>query len=199
MNLSVSLLLVGIFALGHSIGYDRDQDKIPSDSDTIAVDNPLRTLTVQESLMPHLPTSPQAEAFQRVGDYSVNNSSGMPDISIPLYEINHCGYKIPLALRYIATPLKPGYNYDVVGKGWALSPSACITRNIASAADEDTDFKLSTQIFNEYFNDYENSLNDFNFQHDKFNVTLPDGASFFFYMCRDEGQNIRYYISDRHP
>ena len=199
MNLSISLLLVGILALSHSIEDDGDQDKIPSDSDSIAVNNPLRTLTVQESLMPHLPTSPQAEAFQRVGDYSVNNSSGMPDISIPLYEINHCGYKIPLVLRYIATPLKPGYNYDVVGKGWALSPSACITRNIESLADEGTDFKLSTQIFNGRFNDYENSLNDYNFQHDKFNVNLPNGASFFFYMCKDEGQNIRYYISDRRP
>lgn len=54
------------------------------------------------SIIPSLPTSPQAEAFRRIGEYTVNNSSGMPDIHIPLYRIEHCGYSIPLDLRYIA-------------------------------------------------------------------------------------------------
>ena len=80
------------------------------------------TPTAQASI-PSAPTSPQAEAFKRLGEFTVNNSSGIPDISIPLFELDHCGYKIPITLRYIPTPIKPGYNYVVCGFGWTLSTS----------------------------------------------------------------------------
>ena len=72
-------------------------------------------------IVPDIPPSPQAVAFNRLGDYQVNNNYGMPDISIPLFEIDFHGYKIPLTLHYEASPLKPGYNYDVTGIGWTLS------------------------------------------------------------------------------
>ena len=114
-------------------------DYFPSDSnsvrisgDTVRINNePLRT-TIPD-ILPHIPTSPQAEAFQRVGSYTINNSSGMPDISIPLYEIDHCGYKIPLVLRYVATPLRQGYNYDVCGRGLTIiTMMAMISSTICS-------------------------------------------------------------------
>ena len=70
-----------------------------------------------QNIRPDIPPSPQAVAFNRLGNYQVDNNYGMPDISIPLYEIDFHGYKIPLTLRYEASPLKPGYNYDVTGVG----------------------------------------------------------------------------------
>lgn len=69
------------------------------------------------NLIPDTPPTPQAVAFNRLGDYQVNNNYGAPDINIPLFEIDHHGYKIPLALHYEASPMKPGYNYDVTGLG----------------------------------------------------------------------------------
>lgn len=51
------------------------------------------------SMVPSIPTSPQAEAFLRYGDVNVNYQTGVPDISIPLFEINHRGYKLPLSLK----------------------------------------------------------------------------------------------------
>lgn len=179
-------------------------DYFPSDSnsvrisgDTVRINNePLRT-TIPD-ILPHIPTSPQAEAFQRVGSYTINNSSGMPDISIPLYEIDHCGYKIPLVLRYVATPLRQGYNYDVCGRGWGLTVNSCISRSIESMPDEQCSFKLGSGIFSHFYSQHNNNYDGYDFQHDIFNVTLPDGRSFSFCICDDDG-NRKYLVSDKRP
>ena len=89
-----------------------------------------------QGLIPDVPPSPQAVAFNRLGDYQLNNNYGAPDINIPLFEIDFHGYKIPLTLHYEATPLKPGYNYDVTGLGWTLSGNSCVSRTIKDRADE---------------------------------------------------------------
>lgn len=138
------LLSLMVACLLPLVGMSQDDSKntidIPTDSTDAHITPPLRDANT--SLLPRISPSPQAEAFQKVGDYTVNNSSGMPDISIPLYEIDHCGYKIPLTLRYIATPLRPSYNYDVTGHGWTLSSGYCITRSIEYIPDESNNFQL---------------------------------------------------------
>ena len=40
-----------------------------------------------------VPTSPQAAAFKMYGDVAVNPAMGVPDISIPLFDIDHHGYR----------------------------------------------------------------------------------------------------------
>lgn len=148
-----------------------------------------------KSLYPSIPASPQAESFRRIGEYTVNNSSGIPDINIPLYEINHCGYKIPLALRYMAVPIKPGYNYDVYGFGWGLSLSSCISRSIESQPDEEKNFKLSSGDLDKRCDIYINSLNYSNWMSDKFNAVLPDGSSFDFFILNDQPGGVYYMTS----
>ena len=44
-----------------------------------------------QELIPDVPPSPQAVAFNRLGDYQVNNNYGAPDINIPLFEIDFHG------------------------------------------------------------------------------------------------------------
>lgn len=148
----------------------------------------LRTGNSDVSLTPSLPASPQATAFQRVGEYTVNNASGIPDISIPLYELDHHGYKLPIILRYLPTPLKRGYNYDVTGHGWSLSLGSCVSRTIESWPDEKTDFQLNihpidrplyVSIDRDYLNEY---IEACNFGFDRYNVTLPNGVSFGFFI-----------------
>ncbi len=175
-----------------------DTVKIPSDTtqiDTTGMrDNPPVVLT------PSLPPSPQAEAFQRVGEYTVNNASGIPDISIPLYEINHHGYKIPITLRYIATPLKSGYNYDVTGQGWILTTGFCISRTIASRPDELANFKLNDDSINCsqcQYQYYRENLNLLNYQRDLFKCVLPNGDSFQFYMTKNGNSPISYTLSTK--
>lgn len=152
-----------------------------------------------QSLAPTIPTSPQAEAFKRYGEYQVNNFYGTPDISISLFEINHRGYTIPVELRYSPQPLKPGYNYDVFGHGWSLSISSCISRSIEYAPDESRAFKIETDKLN-YPNTYSSCpscLTDFNYAHDKFHAVLPDGSSFDFVIDKGAGNNeLIYTVSE---
>lgn len=146
------------------------------------------------SIIPSVPTSPQAESFKRLGEFAVNNSSGTPDISISLGEINHHGYKIPLDLRYIPTPVKPGYNYDVYGWGWNLSTSFCISRTIESRPDEEVKFQIG-DFWGKWYEQCKNSLSAFNFAYDKFHATLPNGTTFDFVIKNVEGQ-LQYVVSD---
>jgi YD repeat-containing protein len=186
------LLSLMVACLLPLVGMSQDDSKntidIPTDSTDAHITPPLRDANT--SLLPRISPSPQAEAFQKVGDYTVNNSSGMPDISIPLYEIDHCGYKIPLTLRYIATPLRPSYNYDVTGHGWTLSSGYCITRSIEYIPDESNNFQLhpTSSIMG--------NVSGYNLRYDQFHATLPDGSSFYFYMHKENNQ-LEYVISDR--
>ena len=185
LSLMVAFLLP---LVGMSQGDSKNTKDIPSDL-IKAQTTPLRSSS-DNSLFPQIATSPQAEAFQKVGDYTVNNSSGIPDISIPLYEIDHCGYKMPLTLRYIATPLRPSYNYDLTGRGWTLSSGYCITRSIEYMPDESNNFQLHPITPNM------GNVYGYNLRYDQFHATLPNGSSFYFYM-RKENNQLEYVISDR--
>jgi len=189
--MKIRLLSLMVAFLLPLVGMSQDDSKNTMDIPTDSIDaqtTPLRSS--DNSLFPQIATSPQAEAFQKVGDYTVNNSSGIPDISIPLYEIDHCGYKMPLTLRYIATPLRPSYNYDVTGHGWTLSSGYCITRSIEYMPDESNNFQLHPITPNM------GNVSGYNLRYDQFHATLPNGSSFYFYM-RKENNQLEYVISDR--
>ena len=148
-----------------------------------------------QGLIPDIPPSPQAAAFNRLGDYQVNNNYGVPDINIPLFEIDFHGFKIPLVLHYEASPLKPGYNYDVLGVGWTLSGNSCVSRTIKDIADECAstpftldDFTLSSGSDKEYlYYHYNDLLDQVNFQYDCYNIMLPSGRSIPFFMYKSGG------------
>ena len=147
-----------------------------------------------DPIIPETPPSPQAVAFNRLGEYQVNNNYGAPDINIPLWEIDFYGYKIPLTLHYEAKPLKPGYNYDVTGLGWTLSGNSCVSRTIMDRPDEDGMFGNPFQLDkwknssgqDKLYLDYEREkwLDKVNYQYDRYNIVLPSGRSipFFMYM-----------------
>lgn len=165
------------------------------------------TLSAQQTnpIIPDTPPSPQAVAFNRLGNYEVNNNYGVPDINIPLFEIDFHGYKIPLTLHYEATPMKSGYNYDVTGFGWTLSGNSCVSRTIKDRADEYgmysnpfqlDPFTLSTgqqRLYLDYV--HENLLNKVNFQYDSYNIVLPSGRSIPFFMYKYENRMIYHTMS----
>ena len=149
-------------------------------------------------IIPDTPPSPQAVAFTRLGNYEVNNNYGAPDISLPLFEIDFHGFKIPLALHYEASPLKPGYNYDVTGLGWTLSGNSCVSRTIKDRADEYGLFNNPFQLdqdkdndgFNKLYKHYADSLDQLNFQYDSYNIVLPSGRTIPFFMYKSNGKMV---------
>ncbi len=58
----------------------------------------------------HLPSigtpSPNAASLGVYANYPVGNFTGVPEINIPLYEINEGGYKLPISLSYNASGIK---------------------------------------------------------------------------------------------
>lgn len=158
---------------------------------------------VSQGAMPDIPPSPQAVAFNRLGDYQINNNYGTPDISIPLFEIDFHGYKIPMMLQYEAAPLKPGYNYDVTGVGWTLSGNSCVSRTIKDIADECAStpfaldgFQLPSGSDKEYlYYHYNHLLDQLNFQYDVYNIVLPSGRTIPFFMYKTDGVMTYYTMS----
>lgn len=158
---------------------------------------------VNQEIRPDIPPSPQAVAFNRLGDYQVSNNYGSPDISIPLFEIDHHGYKIPLSLHYEATPIKSGYNYDVTGIGWTLSGNSCVSRTIKDRADEIGRFSNPFELdsFTDWngemrlYKSYANELDKLNFQYDSYNIVLPSGRSIPFFMYKYGGV-MQYRLLD---
>lgn len=158
---------------------------------------PIGAQNVNQGIRPDIPPSPQAVAFNRLGNYQVNNNYGAPDISIPLFEIDHHGYKIPLTLHYEAAPMKPGYNYDVTGLGWTLSGNSCVSRTIKDRADEVVRYNYSSPFMLDPFEDkqghalkygeHQNELDQMNYQYDSYNIVLPSGRTIPFFMYKRDG------------
>lgn len=111
-----------------------------SPSDTTAI---LRTAVAQSDddagsyqmqfLPSVIPPTPQAAALARYGEYPVSHTTGIPDITIPLYEIDLGGYKLPISISYHASGFRPDDVATPVGLGWVLNAGGAVTRTIMGA------------------------------------------------------------------
>lgn len=87
--------------------------------------------------MPTFPyKSPEAAAFERYGQYQANEYTGVPDISIPLYELKDRDIDIPITLTYDASGIKVDQEATWVGLGWNLNVGGCITLVPAGQVDK---------------------------------------------------------------
>lgn len=76
------------------------------------------------------PKTPNSASLERYGDYQVNLFTGVPDISIPLYEIQSGDLKVPVTLSYHASGNKVTDVASWVGLGWSLNAGGEITRRM---------------------------------------------------------------------
>ena len=65
--------------------------------------------------------SPQSQLFEQYLNHEIAEYNGLPEISIPLYEIEVKGLKIPVSLNYHASGIKYKQFDGDVGAGWSLS------------------------------------------------------------------------------
>jgi hypothetical protein len=82
-----------------------------------------------------LPNSPNSTALGDFGKIPVNYCFGKADISIPLYEINLCGLKLPISLNYNTSGIKLSQESTWVGLGWILNAGGCITHQCIGTDD----------------------------------------------------------------
>lgn len=80
--------------------------------------------------------SPNVAAVQKYGDYSVNMYTGLPDISIPIYEVQAGELRLPITLTYHAAGFKFKDQASWVGLGWTLSTGGQISRSFQGKPDD---------------------------------------------------------------
>ena len=102
-----------------------------------------------------LPLSPQAASLARYGEYPVSHATGIPDITIPIYEIKLGDFILPISISYHASGIKVDDVASTVGLGWTLNAGGAVTRQVFGAPDltgasnEYTDYQKVVEIRNE--------------------------------------------------
>src|SRR5882724_8859914 len=90
-----------------------------------------------KKLMPQpVPASPNVAALAKFGDYQVSHFTGLPEISIPIFEVKNGSLSIPITLSYHASGIKPTDVASWVGLGWSLSGGGQVSRNVKGKPDE---------------------------------------------------------------
>jgi len=94
--------------------------------------------------------SPTAASLGKFADFPVSNHTGIPQISIPIYNVKNGTLELPIGLSYHAGGIKVMEPASSVGAGWALNAGGMITRTVRGAADE----HLSSNCDYGHFSDY---------------------------------------------
>lgn len=134
------------------------------------------------------PLSPNAASLFKYSEFPVNMYTGIPSISIPIYEVKSGGLSVPVSLSYHAGGIRFEEQASWVGLGWTLRAGGAVNRNIKGVADE----KL-VGLFNQSgtFNQgvqpcdatlFENVLNKYtDVQPDEFSYSAPGKSGRFLY------------------
>jgi YD repeat-containing protein len=91
------------------------------------------------------PLSPNAASLWKYAEFPVNMYTGIPSISIPIYEAKSGGLSVPISLNYHAGGNRYEDQSSWVGLGWSLSAGGTVNRNVKGKADEKYAVGLFTQ------------------------------------------------------
>lgn len=80
--------------------------------------------------------SPEAAAVIKYTDYPVEPSSGIPDITIPLYTIQTGDITLPITLTCHPSGLRPRENSGWIATGWTLNAAPSVVRKANGLPDE---------------------------------------------------------------
>ncbi len=89
--------------------------------------------------------SPSASSVIRGINVPVDHYSGVPNISIPIFDLaHHKGSSIPIGLTYHAGGIKVQDIAGPVGLGWRLTGGGLITRVVRGAPDTENNYLIPT-------------------------------------------------------
>lgn len=91
-----------------------------------------------------IPVSPNAASLGKYGEIPVGLYTGIPTISVPIYEVNTGSLKLPITLNYHAGGIRVEEMASWVGLGWSLNAGGVISRQVRDMPDEFVGGYLST-------------------------------------------------------
>ena len=102
--------------------------------------------------------SPNVAALGLYGEIPVSKFTGMPDISVPLYEVPVGDLKLPFSLNYHAAGIRPDQHPGWVGMGWNLNTGGVVSRTVKGKPD-DCNVKNHTYLMNMGYYFHSETLN----------------------------------------
>jgi YD repeat-containing protein len=92
-----------------------------------------------------IPPSATVASLGKYGEIPVSLYTGIPNISIPLYEIKDGPVSLPISLSYHAAGIRVEEIASAVGLGWTLNAGGMVSRQIRGVADEQWGWALPVQ------------------------------------------------------
>lgn len=89
-----------------------------------------------EQLLKVIPPSPNVASLGKYGEIPVSLYTGVPNISIPLYDIKDGSLGLPITLSYHAGGIKVEEIASSSGLGWTLNAGGVIGRTVRGLPDE---------------------------------------------------------------
>lgn len=83
-----------------------------------------------------IPASPSTAALMKFNDTPVSYFTGLPQIEIPLYDLQGGSINLPIRLSYHASGIKIDEKSGWVGMNWALNAGGAISRTVMGSVDE---------------------------------------------------------------
>lgn len=83
-----------------------------------------------------IPQSPNTASLGKYGEIPVGIYTGVPSVSIPIYEINTGKLKLPVTLSYHGGGIKVEEIASWAGLGWSISAGGQVTRQVRGVPDE---------------------------------------------------------------
>ncbi|MBI9033477.1 MAG: hypothetical protein JEZ03_03290 [Bacteroidales bacterium] len=113
------------------------------------------TMTDMTTVKNIMTPSPNASSLGQYGEVPVSLFTGIPNINIPLFNINVGDFNLPIQLNYHASGVKVAETPSWVGMGWSLQAGGVITRCIQNKPDEDPTgwVNLPRTIFNQFMDE----------------------------------------------
>jgi len=84
----------------------------------------------------YAPPSPEAAALGKFGDIPVGLSTGVPNITIPIYQIKLKGLTVPISISYHSSGVKVDELATNVGLDWVLDAGGVINQTVYGLNDQ---------------------------------------------------------------
>jgi hypothetical protein len=79
--------------------------------------------------------APETAALFRFADYPMDYSTGLPQISIPIYEVQSGSLSVPISISYHASGRRVSDQDGPVALGWSLNAGGMVSRTIYGSPD----------------------------------------------------------------
>lgn len=119
------------------------------------------------------PPSPHAQSLLKVGSFPVSCYTGVPDITIPIYNIQLKDISLPISISYNASGIKVSEEASRVGLGWTLNAGGLVTHTVKGRYNDFCAWSYFNTLPNNHLQDITGIYNMSNYLVQGCRTTLP--------------------------